>query len=547
MGAMVSSPSRPLAGDIDVALAKGKSLYALGRSHEALPIARIALEQARIAGDPAALQRALTACGILAADAFDIVAGLDYHLQALKLVEGDRSEQARIWSNIGLAFELAGSPGLAVRAYSRALERAEGVGGPLYARYLAYANGAQSLFHLGRYEEGLSYALRAERELTPELAARDPSGVLLLHRNLVNLLVANGRAAEAAPHVDKLVEEARGSASPRTFIAAATARAVYELAVGEHDVALTRLERALAKARETPQALRDTLVCAIRAEEAAGSPERALARLQELSEHVYTFAITRAMRHVELSGMEDGIAATQRSQEQARARISAQVEPPDTPPGWEALRRLAVSAALRFDATGWHGVRVGAMVRALALACGRPPLEALELGLAAQLHDIGMISVPEAIAAQRTKRNLAERAAFLRHITAGADILRDPHPRVALAREIAAYHHAHWDGRGTPGLVSGRNIPLAARLCAVADAYDEMVCGFTVHGEMCIGEALKGLSKVAGMRLDPDLVRRFDAVIREEASSYGIDAESAAGLESFQELIGLLEEDRGFI
>jgi putative two-component system response regulator len=138
--------------------------------------------------------------------------------------------------------------------------------------------------------------------------------------------------------------------------------------------------------------------------------------------------------------------------------------------------------------------------------------------------------------------------AFLRHIAAGADILQgDRHPRIALARDIAAYHHAQWDGSGCPERVTGRNIPLAARLCAIADAYDELVCGFTERGEMRMGEALTGLSQSAGTRLDPDLVRRFEAVVREEASTYGIDAEGCAGLEGFQELIGLLEEDRGFL
>src|SRR6476659_9584010 len=69
----------------DAAIAIGKQLYALGRSDEALPLAQSALSQARRAGDPALLQTALTACGILSADAFDIVRGVEYHLQALRL------------------------------------------------------------------------------------------------------------------------------------------------------------------------------------------------------------------------------------------------------------------------------------------------------------------------------------------------------------------------------------------------------------------------------------------------------------------------------
>src|SRR5262249_35944249 len=157
-------------------------------------------------------------------------------------------------------------------------------------------------------------------------AQQDPSVAILLRRNLVNLTVATGRVEEAATHVAELSELARRAPSPRAFIAATTALAVYELATGRHDVALTRLKQALSKARETPQALRDTLVSVIRAEESAGSPERALARLQELSEHVYRYAIERALRHVEFSELEDGLSVTERAQQQTRARLAARLD-----------------------------------------------------------------------------------------------------------------------------------------------------------------------------------------------------------------------------
>jgi putative two-component system response regulator len=212
------------------------------------------------------------------------------------------------------------------------------------------------------------------------------------------------------------------------------------------------------------------------------------------------------------------------------------------------LRRLAVSASLRFDDTGWHGIRVGALARALALACDEPPLQALELGLATELHDIGMLSVPEGILAKRTPLNEVERVAYLRHTTAGSDILReDEHPRVQLAREITTYHHAHWDGEGHPARVAGRQIPFAARACAVADSYDELVCGIGAREAMPMGDALKHLSRMAGTRLDPDLVRRFDSLVREETHQYGIDPDRGAGLGDFQELIQLLQEDRGYL
>jgi putative two-component system response regulator len=543
-------PRAKALAQIEAALATGRNLYALGRSDEAVPLARSVLSQARRIGDPALVWRALTACGILSADAFDIVGGLEFHLQALKVStdERDALEQGRTWNNIGLVMALAGSPGMAVRAYVRSFEAVEPVAGPVFIRYSGCSNRANSLFHLGRYDEGLDMALRALAQLTPEFAQQDPLCVILLRRNLVNLLVATGQAQKAAGHVDELTELARQSNTLRADIVCSTARAVYELSTGRRDVAFTRFEQALAKAREHPPALRDTLVCMIRAEEMSGSPERALARLQELSEHVHRFAIERALRHVELAGLEEGLSASERMHQQTRARLASRVERPQAPSGWEALRRLSVSAALRFDPTGWHGVRVRALTQALALDCGEPPLRALEIGLAAELHDIGMLSVPEEILTKRTPLSLAEQAAYWRHTSAGADMLRDDqHPRVLLAQEVATYHHAHWDGSGHPSRIAGRHIPLAARMCAVVDAYDERVCGLGARKAMGMGDALKSLSHAAGTDLDPDLVRRFDSVVRAETSSYGIDPEASPGLEDFQELVALLQEDRGFL
>ena len=152
---------------MDAALATGRHLYALGRSDEALALARAVLSQARRVGEPAVIRPALTACGILSADAFDIVGGLEFHLQALKIAaeERDAVEQGRTWNNIGLAMALAGSPGMAARAYGRTLEAVEAIAEPVYPRYLACTNRANSLFHLGEYEEGLRFARRGLQEL----------------------------------------------------------------------------------------------------------------------------------------------------------------------------------------------------------------------------------------------------------------------------------------------------------------------------------------------------------------------------------------------
>ncbi len=531
------------------ALAFCRTLYASARSADALPLASAVLAQGLRCGDERLQRLARMACGILSADAGDVVAAIEHHVAALRFASaaGDRIEMSSVWNNIGLAMGIAGNYEMAARCYRRAFALVEHDREPVFVRYAALVNLADSNWQIGRYSEGLEFGERAVAELQPDFLQRDIHSALLLRRNIVRLLIGIGRVADAQPHVAALGALADASRTPRAAIAAATTRAVFEMAKGQTDIALTRLEQALTRARQLPAALRDTLAHVIRAEEAAGNPERALLRLSELSEHIYRSAIQKARQHVELASVMATANPLEQEQAQARARLAAQLDPPERPEGWDALDRLAVTAVLRMDSTGWHGKRVGALTKALAVAAGVPPLEALEMGMAADIHDIGMLSVPEGILSKKGALNDAERLVVRRHVDAGAEILGDDrHPRMLMAREIARYHHAHWDGEGYPERVGGKLIPLPARICAVADAYDAMVCGLGARPARSMDEALAELQRVAGSQFDPELVATFENLVRSESEDLGMDLTAPNGMESFQELVGALQEDRGF-
>ena len=550
--ARLESPIEPaeLAEAIETTLAVCRKLYGRTWSHEALPLARAALACATRHGQAELMRRAATASGLLSSDTGDLVAAIEHHVQALRLATAaeDRVEMSRIWNNIGAATAISGNYEMASRCFRRALALVDKDEGPMFSRFAACCNLADSLYKVGRIAEGLAFAERSLLEMTPEFQAQDSYGAVLLRRNLVRLLLAEGRVEDAEVHVREAALLAQASV-PRARIAAETTRATFEVALGRFDIALTRLDKALSSAREMPATLQDTLACAIRAEEAAGNPARALLRLEELSDHVYRSNIEQAREQVKLAGLREveGLADLQ-EREQAKARLISQLEPPAQPEGWKALQRLGVSAALRMDETGWHGVRVGALTRALAQASGTPPLQALEIGLAAELHDIGMTAVPAAILAKAGPLNDAERAIVLRHARAGAEMLSDGrHPRMLLAHEIALYHHARWDGEGYPPRVGGDFIPLPARMCAVADAYDMMVCGYGGTKPRSMGEALDELRREAGRQFAPELVECFGDMIRSETRGRGVDLSSNAGMEDFQQLVLSLKEDRGFI
>ena len=547
----VPLPAADVDSVVDAALATCRRLYGNARSKDALPLAQAALAQSTLAGDRNLIVRAATACGLLSADMADLVGAIEYHVQALRIAMADenRVEMSRTWNNIGHTIGITGNFSMAARCYQRSLALVEPRDEPVYSRYTACTNLADSYYQLGRIDDGIFFAERALLEMTPAFRDQDPYTAILLRRNLVRLKVAAGRMEEAEQHVVEALALAEGTPSIRGRIAADLTRAAYELAVGRSDVALTRLDQVLARARALPPTLRDTLICVIRAEEAAGNAARALIRLEELSDHIYNLAIERAREHVELATLRDETShGLDLRAAQDKARLVAQLSAPTRPEAWKTLQRLSVGAVMRMDDTGWHGRRVGALTKALALASGTPALQALEIGLAAELHDIGMLSIPEGILSKRGPINSAERALVERHSEAGAEMLRDDaHPMVFLAREIAKYHHAHWDGAGHPERVGGRFIPAPARMCAIADAYDAMVFGIGHALPRSMIDALAELERQAGRQFDPELVSCFDALIRSESEDRGVDLESGSGLEDFQELVLSLKEDRGFV
>jgi putative two-component system response regulator len=123
----------------------------------------------------------------------------------------------------------------------------------------------------------------------------------------------------------------------------------------------------------------------------------------------------------------------------------------------------------------------------------------------------------------------------------------ESHPMALMAREIATFHHARWDGDGYPSAVKGKFIPLGARICAVADAYDAMVCGVGRRRPRDMGDALSELQRESGHQFDPELVGRFDSLIRSESEDLGVDIETGPGMKDFQDLVTALKDDRGFV
>ena len=134
---------------------------------------------------------------------------------------------------------------------------------------------------------------------------------------------------------------------------------------------------------------------------------------------------------------------------------------------------------------------------------------------AATLHDVGKIKISDIILNKPGRFTSEEYEIMKTHSSYGGEIVKDilgisaDDELVQIASDVARYHHEKWDGSGYPEGLKGKNIPLSARIMAVADVFDALVSKRVYKEEMTIDEAFKILEKDAGTHFDPEIVEVF--------------------------------------
>lgn len=155
-----------------------------------------------------------------------------------------------------------------------------------------------------------------------------------------------------------------------------------------------------------------------------------------------------------------------------------------------------------------HPKRVGQIAAILAAEIGLSQEEQDLLRRAAALHDIGKMSLPEGVLGHRHVLDPEERRQMERHTLLGASILAHVcTPWMKLAAVIALMHHERWDGSGYPIGLAGEDIPLAARLVAVADVYDALRSDRPYKNaqdhEQALARILDGDGRISPAQFDP--------------------------------------------
>ncbi len=198
----------------------------------------------------------------------------------------------------------------------------------------------------------------------------------------------------------------------------------------------------------------------------------------------------------------------------------------------QILQCLARAAEYRDNETGRHVIRVGKYARVIAEKMGLPATFCTQIEMAAPLHDLGKIGIPDAILLSPNKLTAEEFDVMKTHCDIGRGILdpfaaeevqllRDPKinrnelpdsmrlPLLTMAARIAQTHHEKWDGTGYPLGLKGEMIPIEGRITAVADVYDALCSHRPYKQGFGIEKSLEIMLADRGTRFDPDVLDAF--------------------------------------
>jgi len=182
----------------------------------------------------------------------------------------------------------------------------------------------------------------------------------------------------------------------------------------------------------------------------------------------------------------------------------------------ETIHRLSRAAEFRDNETGMHIVRMGRFAQVLGRAAGLGEAESELLLLAAPMHDIGKVATPDAILLKPGKLTPEEWTIMKQHTTAGYEILRDSASKLLQkGAEIALTHHEKWDGSGYPNGLSGDDIPISGRICALSDVFDALTSVRPYKPAWPAEQAIVHIHQSSGTHFDPKLVKLFETVLPE--------------------------------
>ena len=187
----------------------------------------------------------------------------------------------------------------------------------------------------------------------------------------------------------------------------------------------------------------------------------------------------------------------------------------------DAVTALADAIDYRDPYTAQHSVRVADISRRLAQRLGLSREQVDEITLAARVHDLGKIGIPNDILLKNGKLTADEMATMQTHPRIGADVLQK-YGNFHRALPFVLHHHERYDGKGYPHGLKGDEIPVGAQVVAHADAFDAMISDRPYRKGLRPDMALQRVSEATGSQFNPVVAGAFVAMVREDLIAAGL-------------------------
>jgi putative two-component system response regulator len=208
----------------------------------------------------------------------------------------------------------------------------------------------------------------------------------------------------------------------------------------------------------------------------------------------------------------------------------------------ETIYRLSVAAEYKEGDNGAHTRRMSLYSAAVARRMGLDEKTVETILYAAPMNDLGKIGIPDSILMKPAKLDSTEWEIMKLHTVIGAKILEGSDAEfIRMGQVIALCHHEKWDGSGYPGRLKGKNIPIAARITAIADVFDALTSRRPYRKPYSLAESLSIIGKGRESHFDPDVADAFFAIQDEVTTIKEQHVETNPQVFDIPELKGLLQ------
>ena len=465
--------------------------------------------------------------GIVHYQASNFSEALEHCLRALDVYQatGHGVDAGNILNTVAAVYHSMGDNDRAIVTYEQALAAAEPYGRPEMVA-LILGNIARIRSSRSEYLPAVSLGRRAveiAREHSPSIVTNLLADLAEAYMGLAD----HQKAAECFAEARRVLAQMSDDGSEPSYSAqlgVMVAEGRVALRRGALDEAISVLQAALdmserTESKEYELEVNDLLATAFKR---SGRFEEALERREthdQQHRQMFTHAADLRLRTLQVAHET----ATARHQAEIFRLRHQELDPSEqgdaeeavTPSHHlEAFEQLAVLTEFRDMETGAHTDRVGDMAAEIAHALGKSPEWCEQLRLAARLHDIGKVAVPDAVLRKTGPLTVEEYEMMKAHTSMGHRILAgNSAPLFQMAAEIAQSHHEWWDGSGYPLGISGSSIALSGRIVSIADVYDALCSKRPYKRAWHTEEAARFVVLGRDGQFDPEVVDAFVAVL----------------------------------